>query len=175
VTSRIRRVITFLRIINQILFLGENMKTKNNFFVSFFLVCLIPVILSAQDISVHKLIGKTKSNVIKKYGNPAHQDNSDPDMMCMFYQTKTNRMIFVSDKNGVYQSEATANYDAEAKARSAVDDFIIDSVADGFAVDTISINDFQLHKTGVKADLQISENKITKNFDVSVKARRSED
>ena len=151
------------------------MKTKKFFFVSFFLICLIPLLLSAQDISVHKFIGKTKSDVIKKYGNPVHQDNSNPDMMCMFYQTKTKRMIFVSDKNGVYQSEATATYNAEAKARSVVEDFITGSVADGFAVDTVSINDFQLHKTGVKADLQISENKITKNFDVSVKAHKSED
>jgi hypothetical protein len=93
----------------------------------------------------------------------------------MFYQTSTNRMIFVSDKNGVYQSEATQNYSNEAKARNAVDEFISSSVADGFAVDTVTINDFELSKTGVKADLQISENKITKNFDVNVKARRSED
>jgi hypothetical protein len=151
------------------------MKTKNNFFVSFFLICLVPVLLSAQDISVHKFIGKTKSDVIKKYGNPAHQDNSNPDMMCMFYQTKANRMIFVSNKTGIYQAEATANYNSEAKARKVIDDFITGSVVEGFAVDTVSINDFQLHKTGVKADLQLSENKITKNYDVSVKARRSED
>ncbi|MCW8810907.1 MAG: hypothetical protein OQK64_08120 [Ignavibacteriaceae bacterium] len=151
------------------------MKTKKIFFVFFLLICLIPVLLSAQDISVHKFIGKTRNDVIKKYGNPVHQDNSDPNMMCRFYQTKTNRMIFVSDKNGVYQSEATVNYNTEAKARSAVDEFIGSSVADGFAVDTVSINDFELSKTGVKADLQISENKITKNFDVNVKARRSED
>lgn len=151
------------------------MKTIKMFFVPFFLVCLFPVFLSAQDISVHKFIGKTKSDVIKKYGNPVHQDNSNPDMLCMFYQTKTNRMIFVSDKNGVYQSEATVNYESETKARSAVDEFIVGSVADGFAIDTVSTNDFQLHKPGVKADLQMTENKITKNFDVSVKAHRSED
>ena len=151
------------------------MKTRNCFFVSFFLMCLIPVLLSAQDISVHKFIGKTKADVIKKYGNPVHQDNSNPDMLCMFYQNKTNRMIFVSDKNSVYQSESTANFSSEDGARKAVDELIKNSVADGFAVDTVSANDFQLHKTGVKTDLQISENKITKNFDVSVKAHKSED
>jgi hypothetical protein len=138
-------------------------------------MCLISALLSAQDISVHKFIGKTKADVIKKYGNPAHQDNSNPDMMCMFYQTKTNRMIFVSDKNSVYQSESTSNFSSEDGARKAIDELIKNSVADGFAVDTISANDFQLHKTGVKTDLQISENKITKNFDVSVKAHKSED
>ena len=151
------------------------MKTRNYFFVSFFLMCLIPILLSAQDISVHKFIGKPKSDVIKKYGNPAHQDNSNPDMMCMFYQTKTSRMIFVSNKDGIYQSEATTNYSSEANARTAVDELINNSVTDGFVIDTVSTNDFQLHKTGVKTDLQISENKITKNFDVSVKAHKSED
>lgn len=151
------------------------MKTRKVFFASFFLMCLFPVLLSAQDISVHKFIGKSKSDVIKKYGNPVHQDNSNPDMVCMFYQTKTNRMIFVSNKEGVYQSEATNNYSSEAKARSAIDELLKNSVADGFAVDTVSVNDFQIHKTGVKADVQMTENKITKNFDVSVKARKSED
>jgi len=151
------------------------MKTKNFFFISFFLMCLVPILLSAQDISVHKFIGMKKSDVIKKYGNPVHQDNSNPDMMCMFYQTNTNRMIFVSDKGGVYQSESTTNYSAETDAKTAVDDLIKNSLTDGFAVDTISVNDFQIHKTGVKADVQMTENKITKNFDVSVKAHKSED
>jgi len=151
------------------------MKTRKVFFVSFFLMCLIPALVSAQDISVHKFIGKTKADVIKKYGNPVHQDNSNPDMMCMFYQTKTNRMIFVSNKEGVYQSESNANFSSETGARKAVDELIQNSVADGFAVDTVSVNDFQIHKTGVKADVQMTENKITKNFDVSVKAHKSED
>jgi len=136
---------------------------------------MIPDLLTAQDISVHFFIGKPKSDVIKEYGNPAHQDNSNPDMMCMFYQTKTNRMIFVSNKEGVYQSEATINYETEAKARSVVDDCITLSVKNGFAVDTVSTNDFELYKKGIKAVLQVNENKITKNYDVSVKANKSED
>lgn len=151
------------------------MKTKIIFFISLFPICLTPFLLRAQDIGVHKLIGKTKNEVIKAYGNPVHQDNSNPAMVCMFYQNKTKRMIFVSDQDGVYQSEATATYDTKEKAKDEVDTFISGSIADGFAVDTVSINDFQVYKTGVKADLQITENKITKNFDVSVKAHRSED
>jgi hypothetical protein len=121
------------------------------------------------------MIGKSKTEVIKKYGSPVHQDNSNPDMMCMFYQSKTNRMIFVSNKEGVYQSEATTSFGTKVKARKVVDDFIAGSIIEGFTVDTVTINDFQLHRTGIKTDLQISENKITKNFDVSVKARVSED
>ena len=150
------------------------MKEKKYFFFSFFLICLIPILLIAQDISVHEFIGKPKSDVIKQYGNPAHQDNSNPDMMCMFYQTKTNRMIFVANKEGIYQSEANVNYDSEASARKAIEDLMKNSIAEGFAVDSISVNDFQVHKTGVKADVQMTENKITKYFDVSVKAHKSE-
>jgi len=151
------------------------MKTIKMFFVLFFLVCLFPVLLIAQDISVHELIGKTKSDVIKQYGNPVHQDNSNPDMMCMFYQTKTTRMIFVSNKDGIYQSETTVNYSTEAKARAAIDDLIKSSIEESFMVDTVSVNDFQIYKVGVKADVQMTENKISKNFDVSVKAHSSED
>jgi hypothetical protein len=151
------------------------MKTIKMFFVLFFLVCLFPVLLIAQDISVHEFIGKTKSDVIKQYGNPVHQDNSNPDMMCMFYQTKTVRMIFVSNKEGIYQSEATVNYSSEANARAAIDDLIKSSLTESFTVDTVSVNDFQIYKSGVKADVQMTENKISKNFDVSVKAHSSED
>lgn len=151
------------------------MKTIKMFFVSFILVCLFPVLIVAQDISVHELIGKTKSEVIKQYGNPVHQDNSNPDMMCMFYQTKTTRMIFVSNKEGIYQSEATVNYPSEANARAAIDDLIKSSITESFTVDTVSANDFQIYKVGVKADVQMTENKISKNYDVSVKAHKSED
>lgn len=151
------------------------MKTKTFLFALIFLLCFIFIETSAQDISVQKLIGQSKSEVIKKYGNPVHQDNSDPAMMCMFYQDKTTRLIFVSDKAGVYQAEATVTYISETSARNILDKFISNSVANGFVVDTVSTSDFEVHKTGVKTDLQISENKITKNFVVSVKARKSED
>ncbi len=148
------------------------MKTKNVFFIAILLIILISELVFGQDIRVHNFIGKPKSEIVKKYGNPVHQDNSNPDMICMFYETKSYRMIFVSDKEAVYQAEASVYYDSESKARKATDDFISESVSNGFAVDTVSINDFQLSKSGVKADLQIKENKITKKFDVTVKARR---
>ena len=114
--------------------------------------------------------------MIKKYGNPAHQDNSNPDMMCMFYQTKTNRMIFVSNKDGVYQSESTANFriPKPVQERQLMILLKIQLQMDLLWI-LVSANDFQLHKTGVKADVQMTENKITKNFDVSVKAHKSED
>lgn len=150
------------------------MKTKR--FISFLVIpVLFPIFIFSQDIAVHKMIGKSTATVIQKYGKPVHQDNSNPSMVCMFYQNQTKRMIFVSNKNGVYQSEATATYNTESSARSDIDKFISASVSDGFGIDTISINDFFLQKPGTKVDLQLSENKINKIFEVNVKARKSED
>ena len=150
------------------------MKTKS--FKSFLIILvLIPLFVYAQDISVHKMIGKSATKVIQAYGKPVHQDNTDPAMICMFYQTQTKRLIFVANNSGVYQAEATATYNTESSAQSVLDNFISRSIADGFVPDTISTEDFFLSKTGVKVDLQLKENKITKNFEISVKARKSED
>jgi hypothetical protein len=135
---------------------------------------LFPFLVYSQSIEVHNLIGKPRSEVIKKYGNPVHKDESNPAMICMFYKSKTTSMIFVSDKNGVYQAEATKSCDDQKNARSDIDSFISNSVKNGFTVDTVSVNDFELQKKGAKVDLQLSENKIAKNYEIRVKANRTE-
>jgi len=144
------------------------------FFISFFLIhFFIPANCFAQDINVHNYIGKSQSDVIKKYGKPVHQDNSNPSMLCMFYKSGSNNMIFVSNAEGIYQSESSSSYNREEDARSLVDSFISGSVSNGYMVDTVTTGDFHLKKTGVKVDLQISENKLSKKFDIRVKANRS--
>ena len=130
--------------------------------------------LSAQDINVHNFIGKKQSDVIKKFGKPAHQDNSNPAMLCMFYQYGSNSMIFVSNADGVYQAEANISYNTEKAARSDLSSMISNSISKGFAVDTVSTMDFKLHKPGVNVQLQMAENKISKKYDVRVKANKSE-
>lgn len=135
-----------------------------------FLICSF--VLYGQDLNVHKYINKNKSEVIKQYGKPVHQDNSNPAMICMFYKSSAGQMIFVSDNVGVYQSEATVIYDNEGKAQSALDNFILNSVTDGFAVDSVTTKDFHLEKSGVKVELQLFENKLTKKIEVRVKANR---
>lgn len=149
------------------------MKTKYSFFKLFFLSLSITISCLAQDINVHKYIGKNKSEVIKKYGNPVHQDNTNPSMMCMFYKSSSGNMIFVSDKDGVYQAEVSVSYIKENDARSSIDSFISISVSDGYQVDSVSTSDFYLQKSGVKVDLQISENKLSKKFEIKVKANRT--
>jgi hypothetical protein len=149
------------------------MKTAHIIFKLFILSLLISAGSFAQDINVHKYIGKSKSEVIKKYGDPIHQDNSNPAMVCMFYKSSSGSMIFVSDKEGVYQSEASETYDKENVARSSINAFISGSVSDGFTVDSVTTSDFHLQKTGVKVDLQISENKLTKKYEIKVKANKT--
>ena len=154
-------------------FIGEVMKADRIIFKLFFFLLLISISSFAQDISVHKYIGKSKSEIIKKYGNPIHQDNTNPAMMCMFYKSSSGSMIFVSDKDGVYQSEASVSFDKEKDARSSIDSFISGSVSNGFTVDSVTTSDFHLQKIGVKVDLQFAENKLTKKFDIKVKANRT--
>ncbi len=151
-----------------------SMKTQNMFLVIIVILFLLPSIGFTQNMEVHNLIGKSRNEVIKKYGAPVHKDESNPDMICMFYKNKTSSMIFVSDQSGVYQAEATKSYDTQAEARSIVDSFISNSLTNGFAIDTVSTSDFRLQKKGVKVDLQISENKLAKTFDVKVKANKTE-
>ena len=151
------------------------MKTQKFFFVSIFLMFLLVQPCFAQDISVHKMIGKRQSDVIRHYGKPVHRDKSNPAMDCMFYRTKSKRLTFVADQDGVYQAEATASYATKKKARRILDDFISSSVTDHFNVDTVSVNDFVLHKSGVNVQLQMCENKISKKYELRVKAHRTVD
>jgi hypothetical protein len=41
-------------------------------------------------------------------------------------------------------------------------------------VDTVSTSDFQLKRKGAKIDLQIYENKLSKNFEIRVKGNKTE-
>lgn len=151
------------------------MKLSKIFFYLSGIIFLITFTICAQDISVHNFIGKPQKEVINKYGKPMHRDDSNPSMLCMFYKSDGNSMIFVADENGVYQAEATNSYSSEKSAKSAIDNFISSSSTNGYSVDTVSVNDFNLHKSGVKVGLQMSENKLTKKYDIRVKANRTTD
>jgi hypothetical protein len=145
----------------------------------FFLILLLLLSTAsstqAQDINVHFMIGKKQSQVIQKYGNPVHQDNSNPAMLCMFYQSRSSRMIFVANNKGVYQSEASKTFNTKEDALEDLDACISKSIAEGYSVDSVTTSDFRLHAIGVKADLQMSENKLSNKFEIKMKATRTED
>ena len=151
------------------------MKTLKTIFLIFIFIFISSLSSHAQDINVHYMIGKKQSEVIKKYGNPVHRDDSNPEMICMFYKSKPNTMIFVSNIQEVYQSEALKMYDTKSDAMKELDDCITGSISNGFAVDSVTTSDFHLHKKGVKADLQISENVLSKKIEIRVKANKAED
>ncbi len=151
------------------------MKNFKIIFLYIFYFTFFSTLLNAQNLQVHNMIGKKQSEVIKKYGNPVHKDASNPSMLCMFYQTKISTMIFVSNAEGVYQAEATKIFDLESNARTEIDLFISDSRNNGFDVDSVTTSDFHLHKKGTKVDLQINENKLSKKFDIRIKASKVED
>lgn len=150
------------------------MKILNTFSFILFLT-MFRVISFAQDINVHYMIGKKQSEVINKYGEPKHRDNSNPEMLCMFYQTKLNTMIFVANKTGVYQSEALKVYDSNNDAMKELDACILGSVKNGFTIDSVTTSDFHLRKAGVKADLQLNENVLSKKIEIRMKASKMED
>jgi len=127
----------------------------------------------AQDINVHNAIGKKQSEVIKKYGNPVHQDNSNPSMKCMFYKGSTYTLTFVSDENGIYQAEANASYESLEKANLVIAAFLTDSRNNEYTIDSVTVTDYNLQKKGIKVDLQLAENKLSKKYDVRVKAVRT--
>ena len=151
------------------------MKLLKIFYLLLFLLLCNALIIKAQDLNVHFLIGKKQSEVIKKYGNPVHRDDSNPEMICMFYKNKLNTMIFVSNKDGIYQSEASKTYETKNDVIKELDDCIARSLSNGFGVDSVTTSDFRLRKKGVKADLQMIENKLSNKFEIRVKANKSED
>jgi hypothetical protein len=103
------------------------MKKFKIIFLYLLYLLFFSTLMNAQNIQVHNIIGKKQSEVIKKYGNPVHKDDSNSSMLCMFYQTNRSTMIFVSDTNGVYHAEATKTFNMESNARTEVDLFISDS------------------------------------------------
>lgn len=137
-----------------------------------FVILYTPAILLSQDINVQNMIGKKKAEVIRKYGKPVYQDNSNPLIVCIFYKSSSQSMTFVADKEGVSQAEASIFYAKESDARSVIDKFISGSIKNGFTTDTVSAKEFHLQKPGVKVNLQMIENTQQEKFEVKVKAVR---
>jgi hypothetical protein len=156
----------------QILISGKIMKHLKSI-LTLIIIFFMSFTLIAQDINVQKAVGKKRADVIKLFGNPVHQDNSNPSMRCMFYKGTNYTLTFVADEEGVYQAEASATYEDEAKARSVIDDLLQDCGKE-FKIDSVSASDFGLSKPGVRADVQLAENKLSKKYDIRIKAVRSE-
>lgn len=144
------------------------MKTIKIF--TLFLIVLSLEYSIPQSLDVQSLIGKQLKDVIAKYGNPVHQDNSMPSMICLFYKSPT--MVFVADETSVYQAEITQEYPTDEARKTDLDDLINSSIKKGFISDTLSNNKIVMTKPGIKTDIDLINLKERSLFEIKVKAVR---
>jgi hypothetical protein len=130
--------------------------------------------LFAQQIKYCQMIGKEVKDIVKLYGKPVHQDLSNPDMKCVFYQTKTSRTTFIAGKEGVYQIQADLSYDTEKEAFKSIDRFLGDCGSQSYQIDTLSIGNYNIKAPGVRMSLNLFQNTYLKKFEVKFKAEKSE-
>lgn len=129
-------------------------------------------VIYSQSVPVYEMIGKRVSSVTNTYGKPAHSDKSDPTLECMFYQTQTLRMVFVADKDGVFQAESTRSLNSSGSAKSHLDEIIRGCLAKEMTVDTLNAEDFKAVGDNVKAEITLFQNSYSKKYEVRVKATK---
>ncbi|MBM4171269.1 MAG: hypothetical protein FJ214_05305 [Ignavibacteria bacterium] len=120
------------------------------------------------------MIGKSVNDVVNTYGKPVHQDLSNPDMKCVFYQTKRSRAAFIADKTGVYQIQVDLSFNTEKDAIRSIDDFLLDCGSESYQIDTLGVGNYDIRSSGVKMNLSLFENKYAKKYEVKFSANRSE-
>ncbi|MEW6506801.1 MAG: hypothetical protein AB1432_03530 [Bacteroidota bacterium] len=143
----------------------------------FFLMILSAAVLSslfAQNVKYCQMIGKDVNYVIRTYGKPVHQDLSNPDMKCVFYQTKTSRTTFIAGKEGIYQIQADLSYATEKEAIKSIDGFLGDCALQSYQIDTLSLGNYTIKAPGVRMFLNLYQNTYLKNYEVKFKAEKSE-
>ncbi len=140
-----------------------------------FITAIFSIVLSAQDLHCELFISKPLSSVIEKFGKPAYKDESNPDMVCIFYKDKTSRKVFVAGKNGIYQSESWAYFTTKNSAADAINKYLNECGSSGFVIDTLNSEHYTLAKKGVKLTLEMSFNKNTNNYELKSEAHESED
>ncbi|MCB9205812.1 MAG: hypothetical protein H6610_07635 [Ignavibacteriales bacterium] len=127
----------------------------------------------SQNLDVHNMIGKDMNSVFNKYGKPVHQDKSNPAMHCVFYKDKLTQKVFVADKDGVYQAEGSFCFSSKSDAMSSINSLLSESKSDGYEIDTLNVSEFNVLGKGVKVNLSLFENSMSKKYEIKVKAQKS--
>ncbi|MBN1301860.1 MAG: hypothetical protein JW995_11655 [Melioribacteraceae bacterium] len=136
-------------------------------------ILFLTAAITAQELHVHEFIGRSMKDVISKFGKPAHHDRSNPSMECVFYKTKTFQMVFVANKEGVFQAEGTKCFNSRSSAEKEISKLLKDSMGTGYSVDTLNVAEFELRKSGIKFNLLLFENNYSKKYEIKVKANHS--
>lgn len=149
------------------------MEGKNSKRVKLFLLFLIiPTSLLAQDNPVYDLIGEKISKVAATYGKPTYHDKTSPEMECIFYKSQTNRMVFVGNKEGIYQAEMCTTITEQVTARNVFDRIIARSINEGFKADTLSADVINLKRPGTQMDVSLFNNTYAKQYEINLKAKK---
>ena len=150
------------------------MKSKMKLFSLIIISVAITSNYSAQQVKYCQMIGKKIDDVIKTYGKPVHQDLSNPDMKCIFYQTKTSRTTFIAGQEGVYQIQADLSFDTEKEALKSIDTFLGDCGSQSYEIDTLSVGNYNIWAPGVKMSLNLYQNTYLKKYEEKFKADKTE-
>lgn len=129
--------------------------------------------LNAQK-EPYEMIGKKIKDVIRTYGKPAYHDKSDPEMECVFYQTKSYRMVFVSNKTAVYQVEKCTFCGGKKVACNNFEKLLQRCKDNGFAADSLDTYEYNLVGDNVRLNIKVYENTVTNKFEVQMKASERE-
>ena len=138
-----------------------------------FLIILVSLLCHQNSFAQkdsYDMIGKKISYAIKVFGKPAYHDKSNPDMECIFYRTKTNRLVFVGNKTGIYQSEKSDFFSNENQATKEISRTLSKCISRGFAVDSLAGQSYEVKLDNCKLEISLFENKVLKKFEVRVKS-----
>ena len=114
----------------------------------------VSICMQAQEIKVQRYLGKNLKEVSVEYGKPAYQDAADSSMICTFYKLPNRNYTFVSDINGVYQVNADIKYSSKEATMTAVNGFLKECFETGYAIDTLSTEQYKLHYSGFDLDIK---------------------
>ncbi len=117
---------------------------------------------------IYEMIGENVSQVIRTFGKPQHHDKSNPEMECLFYQTKTYRIAFVANGSGVYQAEKCIFCSGKKNARQQFENVLKKCRDCGMKTDSLDTHKYEITGKNVRADLSLFENTFSKNFEVRI-------
>jgi len=126
------------------------------------------------QLDMQNYIGKSRADLVNLLGKPVYTDDSNKSMVMMFYKSLVSSKSFVADEIGIYQAEATQQYETQKSWQAALNGYIADMVSKGFTVDTLASGEFQSDKPGVTCTVRGGLNSTTNKYEITVSAHRKE-
>lgn len=81
-------------------------------------------------------------------------------------------MVFVGNKEGIYQAEMCTTITEQVTARNVFDRIIARSINEGFKADTLSADVINLKRPGTLMDVSLFNNTYAKQYEINLKAKK---